>query len=215
MRSLDKAYHRLYDYDMPDPWWKNPKEWSLQRLWNAIIEYGIVSGFMSLVTIMSGIVSEFPFFYVVIAAVVVGWIVTKIVIQIDTWKGRRRVRTIMTEYQNHKTLSLYEAACLWVEIEPHDPITDQGATAKLSFLKGAVRNDELICAWRSSWTRIHDIVHGIKDKSPTDHQEVSMVALRRYAEKIGNIPLFLRHVSLPMESPKKEDDKKPSAPSTD
>ena len=118
-------------------------------------------------------------------------------------------------YQNHKTLSLYEAACLWVEIEPHDPITDQGATAKLSFLKGAVRNDELICAWRSSWTRIYDIVHGIKDKSPTDHQEVSMVALRRYAEKIGNIPLFLRHVSLPVESPKKEDDKKPSAPSTD
>ena len=118
-------------------------------------------------------------------------------------------------YQNHKTLSLYEAACLWVEIEPHDPITDQGAAAKLSFLKGAVRNDELICAWRSSWTRIYDIVHGIKDKTPTDYQEVSVVKLRQYAEKTGGVPLFLRHVSLPLESSKKEGAQKQSTSSTD
>lgn len=118
-------------------------------------------------------------------------------------------------YQNHKTLSLYEAACLWVEIEPHYPIVDQRAGAKLSCLKGAVRNGELVCAWRSSWTHIVDTVQGIRDKTPTDSQEVAMVALRRYAEKIGSIPLFLRHVSLPLESSKKEGAEKQSTPSTD
>ena len=85
---------------------------------------------------------------------------------------------------------------------------DQRAGAKLSYLKGAVRNGELVCAWRSSWTHVFDVVHGIKDKTPTDVQEVSMVALRRYAEKIGDVPLFLRHVSLPVESPKKKGDGK-------
>ena len=108
-------------------------------------------------------------------------------------------------YQNHKTLSLYEAACLWVEIEPHYPIVNQRAGAQLSLLKGAVRNGELVCAWRSTWTHISDSVNKIKDKTPTDVQEVSMVNLRRYAEKQGTIPLFLRGVGLPVGSPKKKD----------
>ena len=118
-------------------------------------------------------------------------------------------------YQNHKTLSLYEAACLWVEVKPHYPIVDHGAEAKLSYLKGAVRNRELVCEWRAPWTMIHDTLYGLKNKTPTDYQEVSILALRRYAEKINDVPLFLRQVSLPVQSPKKEDDKKPSAPSTD
>ena len=37
----------------------------------------------------------------------------------------------VSDYQNHGNLLLYEAACLWVEIEPHHPIRDQKARAKL------------------------------------------------------------------------------------
>lgn len=164
---------------------------------------------------MFGIIGEFPFFYVIIAASAVGLMVSTIITQFEPRLRARRVRKVAALYQDRRTLSLWEAACLWVEVEPVYPLVDQEAQAKLSRLKEAVRHHQLVCTWLPPMTMIHDTFWGIRDKTPTDHQEVSLVALRRYAEKISNVPLFLRHVSLPVESPKKEGNEKLSDRSTD
>ncbi len=102
-------------------------------------------------------------------------------------------------YQNHRNLLLYEAACLWVEIEPHHPIRDQRARAKLSQLKGDIRNHQLKCVWGTPLTQLADFINGNQTRTPSDNQQVSMVNLRRYAEVIDDIPLFLLNIKLPPE----------------
>ena len=109
-------------------------------------------------------------------------------------------------YQNHENLSLYEAACLWVGIEPHHPIRDQKARAKLSHLKGAIRSHKLNCEWGNTFTRFVDNVNGSQARTPSDNQQVSMVNLRQYAEMIDDIPLFLWNIKLPPESSRNGED---------
>ena len=114
----------------------------------------------------------------------------------------------VSDYQNHQNFLLYEAACLWVGIEPHHPIRDQKARAKLSQLKSDIRNGRLNCVWGNALTRISDALNGNQTRTPSDNQRVSIIALKRYAEAIGNTPSFLWNVSLPSEPPNDVNDPK-------
>lgn len=100
-----------------------------------------------------------------------------------------------SDYKNYTDIELYGAACLWVGLEPHYPLRDSKAKAKLGLLKSAIRKKKLSSSWQSS--SLKDIYEGVTDRSPTDHQPVSMIALRKYADFIGDVPTFLEHVSVP------------------
>ena len=111
-------------------------------------------------------------------------------------------------YQNNQNFLLYEAACLWVEIDPHHPIRDQKARAKLSQLKSAIRGNELNCVWGNVFTQLSDVINGNQTRTPSDNQRVSIIALKRYAEAIGDIPSFLWNVLLPTEPSNEVNDSK-------
>ena len=117
-------------------------------------------------------------------------------------------------YQNHKSLHLYEAACLWVEIEPHHPIRNPKARAKLSQLKKDINSRKLICEWRNIITQLADIMNANQSRTPSDNQLVSMLNLRRYAEMMNDIPSFLWHVQLPTEPSNNSEDSVKSTPPT-
>ena len=105
----------------------------------------------------------------------------------------------VSEYQSHDNLVLYEAACLWVNLEPHHPIRNQKARIKLSQLKSAIRGRKLESQWGSGFTQFIDAINGTRERIPGDKQQVSMTSLRRYAETIHDVPLFLFHIQLPSE----------------
>ena len=104
-------------------------------------------------------------------------------------------------YLKHNNYLLYEAACLWVGLEPHHPIATPSARAKMSQLKSAIRDNQLRCYWENVLTRIVESANGTNQRSPNDNQKVSAVALRRYAEYIDDVPEFLKHIQLPPEPP--------------
>ena len=107
----------------------------------------------------------------------------------------------LADYSHHKNVLLYEAACLWVEVEPHHPVRHPRAKAKLSLLKSAIRGGELVCYWENDFVRVMNAISGGKPRSPDNRQQVTLVALRRYADRIGELPEFLREVQLPPELP--------------
>lgn len=183
---------------MSSRWWDSTKKWILQRLWNAIVDYGLAAGFGFMVTFVSGLVSGVSFFYLIIAASIVGLIVSTIVTQFEPHIRARRVKRVITDYQNHKTLSLYEAACLWVGVEPHYPLKNSDAIAKLSFLKSVIRSGHLSCQWKTGIEIMSELTGGKHRRlSPDDDQPVSMVAMRKYADTVGDVPAFLEKVSVP------------------
>lgn len=120
----------------------------------------------------------------------------------------------VSDYQNHGNLLLYEAACLWVEIEPHHPIRDQKARAKLSKLKSAIRSRNLKCVWGNTFTQIADLINGNQTRTPSDNQQVSMLNLRRYAEMINDVPSFLWRIQLPPEPSNQSEESVRSTPPT-
>ena len=66
-------------------------------------------------------------------------------------------------------------------------------------LKSAIRNGELQCQWRSGLiTAMEFIATGALNGNPGDTQNVSVVELRRYADRIGNVPKFLQDIQLPI-----------------
>lgn len=113
--------------------------------------------------------------------------------------------TDFSGYKHHDNIQLYEAACLWVGLAPHHPLKDPKADVKLSLLKSAIRGRKL----SSNWERfsLKDKYEGVTDRSPSDHQPVSMIALRKYADSIDDVPTFLKQVST-------EEDKEQSGKTT-
>ena len=105
------------------------------------------------------------------------------------------------DYTKHTNFLLYEAACLWAGLEPHRPIVDKKARAKLSQLKSAIRCGDLLCVWGNTWSKLIDALNGSDVRSPSDTQRVSVVELRRYAEKKYDVPDFLQHVQVPKALP--------------
>lgn len=102
----------------------------LQRLWNVIVEYGLIIGFSFVGTAMIGALNEitYPYFLMTIAAIG-GTIVDIILIR------RENLNEIIILYQDRHIFQLWEAACLWVEVDPTYPLTNRKAIAKLNHLK--------------------------------------------------------------------------------
>ena len=98
-------------------------------------------------------------------------------------------------------LKLEEAACLWVGLEPHSPITDQNAKAALSQLKGAVKTGQLQSNWNNSLLALQAWLGGGDVSWPTEKQAISIVSLAAYAHGTNQVvPKFLGNVNLPGES---------------
>ena len=119
----------------------------------------------------------------------------------------------VSSYQKHKVLALYQAACLWYRIDPHCPIRDPNAKVMLSQLKSSIIVGDLPCRW-GGLPRVLESLTGTEPKMPGDKQQVSMTALRRYADKIGDVPLFLLHIQLPPKSVNGEGDSRRLTPPT-
>ena len=64
-----------------------------------------------------------------------------------TLKGRKSVDYAKpidpADWENVEVYSLYEAACLWVDVEPHNPIEDAGAKAQFFRLRSAMATGRL------------------------------------------------------------------------
>ena len=106
----------------------------------------------------------------------------------------------VTDYKEYRFPTLYEAVCLWVEVHPHHPVTNLKARIKLGELKGAIKGGRLRCAARNGLVTLVTVLSGT-DPEPSDHQRVSLVELRRYADRINAVPKFLEHVQVPVELP--------------
>ena len=120
----------------------------------------------------------------------------------------------VADFKEFRNLLLYEAACLWVEVRLHHPVTDLMAEIKMGQLKSAIRNGELRCQWRSGLiTAMEFIATGALNGNPSDTQNVSVIELRRYADRIGNVPKFLQHVQVPLPSITNESGEQSDKPS--
>ena len=96
-----------------------------------------------------------------------------------------------------QVFQLGDAACLWVEVEPHNPITDVRAKAAFTRLSGAMKNGQLPYA-PNAIAAFAGAVSG-ESQWPKHTQDISAISLRKYADKTGSVPLFLQSVELPLE----------------
>ena len=109
---------------------------------------------------------------------------------------QREARSVdVSTWDGTDVFPLYEAACLWVEVEPHDPITDIRAKAVNSRLRGAILSGKLKCEVKGHIQLTAAISDG--DWWPKPNQRVSATDLRAYADQLGDVPLFLQSVELP------------------
>ena len=112
----------------------------------------------------------------------------------------------VADYSEYTSYLLYEAACLWVGIKPHHPVRDYLSEVKLGQLKSAIRDGDLLCQWQNGLLIFLNFLSGRPTTlpNPSDHQPVPAIALRRYADSIGEVPAFLRNVQVPVELPPAE-----------
>ena len=108
----------------------------------------------------------------------------------------------VSDYREYRNLLLYEAACLWVGINPQHPVEGPGAELKLGQLKNAIRGGELKYVQKNTPADLMAVFFGrTTEKNTSDKQQVMSVELRRYAAMIGDVPEFLSHVQVPLEPP--------------
>ena len=100
------------------------------------------------------------------------------------------------DWENVEVYSLYEAACLWVDVEPHDPIVDTRAKAQFFQLRSAMATGKL--PYHKGMIRVLNEITGERSL-PTGSSILAAIALRRYANSIGNVPAFLQSVKVPVE----------------
>ena len=126
---------------------------------------------------------------------------------LDQQSATTHPRFNIADYSKYHNYLLYEAACLWVRVRPHHPVTHETAEIKLRQLKSAIRVGRLQCPWRNGLGDFMALLAGqpINNRDPSDKQPVGPVALRRYADSIGDVPEFLRHVQVPVELPPAEE----------
>ena len=118
----------------------------------------------------------------------------------------------VAHYKEYHYPTLYEAACLWVEIEPHNPITSHSAKVMLGQLKGAISRGALNSPRKPGLLQFADNVSGA-ERILNGTERVHLIDLRRYADHIGNVPKFLQHVQIPSlpatEEGEEQSDKSP------
>ena len=93
-------------------------------------------------------------------------------------------------FANHENYSLIGAACLWAGIEPHTPIQDASARAKLNLLKAAVISGDLECVWGNELANRVKALEGTTE--PPESIRIHRSDLCKYAESIDNVPEFLK-----------------------
>ena len=94
--------------------------------------------------------------------------------------------------------TLEQAACLWVRVEPHSPISDMRASATLAKLQGAAVLGQLECN-PNGLMLLSAALAGSRWRPAPSHF-LTAVALKRYADVIGDVPAFLQAVSVPEPS---------------
>ena len=128
-------------------------------------------------------------------------------LETEDFDQQNSLRLNIDDYSEYHNYLLYEAACLWVGVRPHHPVTHLKAEIKLGQLKSAIRAGQLQCHWRNALGDFMAFLAGkpIENRDPSDHQPVGPVSLRRYADSRGDVPEFLRHVQVPVELPPAEE----------
>ena len=99
---------------------------------------------------------------------------------------------------------LGDAACLWVEVEPHKPISNMAARAMFAKLSGAIIAGQLHFS-KHPFRELSEIFNGLTSNLRYS-DKVSAVGLKQYAQSIGDVPKFLESVKLPMVEAQKTDD---------
>ena len=98
---------------------------------------------------------------------------------------------------------LGDAACLWVEVEPHKPLSNMSARAMFAKLSGA------IIAGQLHWPKppLRGLAELLNGQTPNLHysDRVSAVGLKQYAQIIGDVPKFLASVQVSMVEAQKTD----------
>ena len=100
-------------------------------------------------------------------------------------------------WEGTKTFKLGDAACLWVNVRPHDPIEDDRAQGKFAQLSGAMMRSEISYTPRG-FRMFANLLEG-KQLWPEYSHPVSAIALRKYADKTNDVPKFLQSVDVPPE----------------
>ena len=116
---------------------------------------------------------------------------------------------VVSAYDGTSTFKLGDAACIWVGVQPHCPIADQAAAAMFTKLSGAVMDGDL--------PRPAGLIYGLSALTgqplwPRHTHPVSATALRRYAERIGDVPPFLASVQIPESEDSDSDSPKSDEP---
>ena len=101
----------------------------------------------------------------------------------------------VAEWQRTEIFQLGDAACLWVRVLPHNPISDTTALAAFKRMSGAIVSGHLQAA-PAGLGGLSNLLNG-EPWWPKHAHKVTAVALRRYADAIGDVPEFLKHVTLP------------------
>ena len=103
----------------------------------------------------------------------------------------------MEDWEKVEVLPLHQAACLWVNIEPHYPIRDLRARTALAQLKGAIKKGKLYCETNKLGLLVHVLV-GSNIPWVQDDEAVTRIDLTKYAHHFTqSIPDFLKTVELP------------------
>ena len=100
----------------------------------------------------------------------------------------------VSDYADTTIYLLGDAACLWVGVQPHAPITDRRAKAAFTQLSGAVQAGQL--PGRGGMASGVSALYGRNWWADRDHP-VSAVDLRRYAEQLDRVPAFPASVQIP------------------
>lgn len=105
--------------------------------------------------------------------------------------GEEIARQIITPayeaWDEVEELELFQAACLWAEIEPALPVSSGEPYARLRMLKEAIRKRELY-----PFGNLREALNLRAGRyTPNVHTVVTRKSLRDFAEKRGHRPLFL------------------------
>lgn len=111
----------------------------------------------------------------------------------------------ISDWTDTDVFQLGDAACLWVGVCPHNPISNVKALATFKKLSGAIVAGNIQAA-PSGLGGLSNLLNG-EQWWPKHAHKVSAVSLRRYAESTGNVPEFLQNVTLPSPSPTESVDK--------
>ena len=94
-------------------------------------------------------------------------------------------------YQGLDHYRLDEAACLWCRIEPENPVTEPRAKAMLARLRHDYI-DGKIRRYEDDGMHAASVLLGkFVGASPPNSERATAIALRQYAESIGDVPEFL------------------------